>query len=101
MQLPKSLDILGRQVEVIYEEDLEAWGECDSDLLTIKIRTEATTKTPEFFYQTLVHEVTHMIFRLSGIAFMENNDEEAYVRCVEALVIPWVLKHQYLLAAKS
>jgi hypothetical protein len=100
MQLPKSLDILGRQVEIIYEEDLEAWGECDSDLLIIKIKKEATTKTPEFFYQTLIHEVAHMIFRLSGIAFMENNDEEAYVRCVEGLVIPWVLKHQYLLAAK-
>jgi hypothetical protein len=100
MQLPKSLDILGRQVEVIYEEGLEDWGECDADLLTIKIRKEATTKTPEFFYQTLVHEVTHMMFRLSGIAFMENNDEEAYVRCVEGLVVPWVLKHQYLLAAK-
>ena len=101
MQLPKSLDILGRKVEVIYEDDLEAWGECDSDFLTIKIRTEATTKTHEFFYQTLIHEVTHMIFRLSGIAFMENNDEEAYVRCVEGLIIPWVLQNKHLLTPKS
>lgn len=100
MQLPKSLDILGRQVEVIYEEDLEDWGECDNDLLIIKIKKEAVDKGSEFFYQTLVHEVTHMIFRLSGVAYMENNDEEAYVRCVEGLVIPWVLKHQYLLSTK-
>jgi len=28
---------------------------------------------------------------------MENNDEEAYVRCVENLVIPWVMKNQNLL----
>ncbi len=98
MQLPKSLDILGRKVEVIYEDDLEAWGECDSDFLIIKIRTETTTKDPEFFFQTLVHEVTHMMFRLSGLAFMENNDEEAYVRCVESLLIPWVLKNQNILS---
>ena len=100
MQLPKSLDILGRKVEVVYEDDLEAWGECDSDFLIIKIRTEATTKNPEFLFQTILHEVTHMIFRLSGVAFMENNDEEAYVRCVESLVIPWVLQNKHLLAPK-
>jgi len=27
---------------------------------------------------------------------MEQNDEEAYVRCVENLVLPWVLDHQHL-----
>jgi hypothetical protein len=37
-----------------------------------------------------------MIFEMTGIAFMEVNDEEAYVRCVENLVIPWVLKHNEL-----
>jgi len=33
---------------------------------------------------------------MTGVAFMAENDEEAYVRCVENLVIPWVLKHQHL-----
>jgi hypothetical protein len=98
MKLPKSLNILGKRIEVIYDDDLDSWGECDSDFLKIKIRTEATTKGPDFLYQTIIHEATHMIFRLSGIAFMENNDEEAYVRCVENLVIPWVLKNQHLLS---
>ena len=51
-------------------------------------------------YWTLVHEVTHMILRLSGVAFMEANDEEAYVRCIENLVIPWVLKNQNIIAQK-
>jgi len=42
-----------------------------------------------------------MIFELSGIAFMAENDEEAYVRCVENLVIPWVLEHQQLKKMKK
>jgi hypothetical protein len=41
-----------------------------------------------------------MILRLSGVAFMEVNDEEAYVRCIENLVIPWVLKNQNIIAQK-
>ena len=53
-------------------------------------------KDPEQHWWTLVHEVTHLIFEMTGIAFMENNDEEAYVRCVENLVIPWALKHNEL-----
>lgn len=98
MTLPKQLDILGRDVEVVYDDNLESWGECDSDSLIIKIRTEVTTKSKDFFFSTLVHEVAHMMFRLSGLAFMEHNDEEAYVRCVEGLLIPWVLKHQNILS---
>jgi hypothetical protein len=37
-----------------------------------------------------------MIFEMTGLAFMELNDEEAYVRCVENLVIPWVLENTNL-----
>ena len=37
-----------------------------------------------------------MIFRITGIAYMERNEEEAYVRCVENLVIPWIFEHKHL-----
>jgi len=32
---------------------------------------------------------------------MEINDEEAYVRCVENLVIPWVLENTHLKKVKK
>lgn len=74
---------------------MEDWGECFMDDKLIKLNKKCL-KDPEQHWWTLVHEVTHMIFEMTGIAFMDNNDEEAYVRCVENLVIPWVLKHNGL-----
>ena len=44
----------------------------------------------ELHWSTLVHEVMHMIFHMAGISFMEGNSEEAYVRCIESLIIPWI-----------
>ena len=35
-----------------------------------------------------------MIFEMTGLAYMERNDEEAYVRCVENLLIPWILENK-------
>ena len=37
-----------------------------------------------------------MIFGLTGISFMEGNNEETYVRCIEALVIPWIFENEHL-----
>jgi len=37
-----------------------------------------------------------MILRLTGLAFMERNEEEAYVRCIENLIIPWLYEYSYL-----
>ena len=37
-----------------------------------------------------------MIMRLTGLAFMERNEEEAYVRCIENLIIPWIFEHKHL-----
>jgi len=44
---------------------------------------------------TLIHEVMHMIMWLTGISFMERNDEEVYVRCFENLVLPWIEENSY------
>lgn len=88
------VEVLNVKIKIIYEE-MEDWGECLFDEKTIKLNKKCL-KDPEQHWWTLVHEVTHLIFEMTGIAFMENNDEEAYVRCVENLVIPWALKHNEL-----
>jgi hypothetical protein len=91
--------VLDHKVKIKYSDDKENWGECDSDKMVITLSTDCL-KDPKLHFWTLVHEVTHMILRLSGVAFMEANDEEAYVRCIENLVIPWVLKNQNIIAQK-
>jgi len=88
------VDVLNVKIKIIYEE-MDEWGECLMDDKLIKLNKKCL-KDPEQHWWTLVHEVTHMIFEMTGLAFMEMNDEEAYVRCVENLVIPWVLKHKEL-----
>jgi len=94
MKRLSSVEVLNTKIKIIYEE-MEDWGECFMDDKLIKLNKKCL-KDPEQHWWTLVHEVTHLIFEMTGIAFMENNDEEAYVRCVENLVIPWVLKHNEL-----
>ena len=88
------VDVLNVKIKIIYEE-MDEWGECLMDDKLIKLNKKCL-KDPEQHWWTLVHEVTHMIFEMTGLAFMESNDEDAYVRCVENLVIPWVLKHKGL-----
>tara|TARA_B100000497_G_scaffold78165_1_gene87300 strand:+ start:39 stop:329 length:291 start_codon:yes stop_codon:yes gene_type:complete len=94
MRKLSSVEVLNQKIRIVYE-DMEDWGECLLDEKLIKLNKKCL-KNPEQHWWTLVHEVTHMVFELSGVAFMVENDEEAYVRCVENLVIPWVLKHQHL-----
>ena len=89
MRKVSSVNVLNHKIKIVYEE-MEDWGECFMDDKLIKLNKKCL-KDPEQHWWTLVHEVTHMIFEMTGLAFMECNDEEAYVRCVENLVIPWVL----------
>jgi hypothetical protein len=94
MKKLSSVNVLGKKIKIIYT-DMEDWGECFTDQKEIYLSTNCLENS-EVHWWTLVHEVTHMIFEMSGVAFMEQNDEEAYVRCVENLVLPWVLEHQHL-----
>lgn len=93
------VNVLDHKVKIVYSDNKENWGECDSDRMVITLSTECL-KDAQIHFATLVHEVTHMILRMSGVAFMEANDEEAYVRCIENLLIPWVLKNQNILGPK-
>ena len=95
MKKLSSVNVLEHKIKIVYCE-MDEWGLCILDEKIIKLNKKCL-ENPEDHWWTLVHEVTHMIFEMSGVAFMENNDEEAYVRCVENLVIPWVMKNQNLL----
>jgi hypothetical protein len=90
----KRIKVLGKWIKVRYS-DIEEWGLCDNDQLTIFLSLKCIDD-PKQHWLTLIHEVSHMIFRITGIAYMERNEEEAYVRCVENLIIPWILEHNYL-----
>lgn len=94
MRKMSSVNVLNHKIKIVYEE-MEDWGECFMDDKLIKLNKKCL-KDSEQHWWTLVHEVTHMIFEMTGLAFMECNDEEAYVRCVENLVIPWVLDNSHL-----
>ena len=92
----KSVMVLGHRIKIEYTVwDDGQWGSCDLDGRSIKL-SKACLKEPHQHWATLVHEVTHMIFGMSGLAFMECNSEEAYVRCIEALVVPWITDNAYL-----
>tara|TARA_Y100001937_G_scaffold71817_1_gene97697 strand:- start:429 stop:722 length:294 start_codon:yes stop_codon:yes gene_type:complete len=90
-----SIRVLDKKVKILYDSKMEDWGQCDLDKKEITLSSRCL-KDSEQHWWTLVHEVTHLIFEMTGVAFIERNDEEAYVRCTENLVIPWVLKHLHL-----
>lgn len=98
MKRLNSIKVLDHKIKIEYIDHVDNWGECDSDRLIIRL-SEECLKDDRIHYATLLHEVTHLILRLSGVACMEANDEEAYVRCIENLLIPWVLKNQNILGA--
>ena len=92
--------VLGQSVKIEYVDGMDNWGECDQDKMLIRL-SKLCLEDKKDHFSTLVHEVTHLILRMSGIAYMEANDEEAYVRCIENLIIPWVLENQNILDEKK
>jgi hypothetical protein len=91
-----NISLLGQTIEIVYCGSMEDWGRCDIDKKRITLSSKCL-KDPKDHSSTLIHEVTHMIFEMSGVAYMESNDEEAYVRCVESLLIPWVVENKDIL----
>ena len=86
----RSVQILGHKIPVIYTTWPDGqWGECDLDNRVIRL-SQACLLDAHQQWLTLVHEVTHMIFGLTGLSFMEDNNEEAFVRCIEGCVVPWL-----------
>ena len=90
------ISILGSTVKVEYCDLMDDWGCCDIDQKKITIASRCL-KDKKQHSLTIIHEVTHMIFEMTGLAYMERNDEEAYVRCVENLLIPWIFENKDIL----
>lgn len=91
-----SIKVLDQTIKIEYKE-MKNWGECDIDNKIITLSNDCL-KNKKVHFETLFHEVTHLILEMSGIAYMKRNDEEAYVRCIESLIIPWFVKNQHLMS---
>jgi len=92
MKKLSSTEIAGRKIKIQYK-DIEEWGLCNIDTLTITL-SKKCLKNKKLHQDVLTHEVIHMALELGGVAYMESNDEEAYVRCIEGLILPWVMKNK-------
>lgn len=90
-----SIKVLDQTIKIEYK-DMEDWGQCDIDDKTITLSNDCL-KNKKLHFETLFHEVVHMILEMSGVAYMEKNDEEAYVRCIESLILPWIVKNKHLM----
>lgn len=96
MKKLQNIKVLGHKIRIQYKTWHDGqYGSCDPDSKLIKL-SHACLKDRELHWSTLVHEVMHMIFHMSGISYMESNSEEAYVRCIESLVLPWIEDNQDL-----
>ena len=67
--------------------DQEEWGNFHGDAKEITISTRAVIEG--VFLPTLLHELLHAAFFVSGITWaLDSNMEEAVVRCVENIYFP-------------
>ena len=90
MRKLRNVTVLGHKIEIEYKTWHDGqFGSCDPDNRLIKL-SHACLDDDELHWATLSHEVMHMIFHMAGISFMEVNSEEAYVRCIESLILPWI-----------
>ena len=90
MRKIRNVTVLGHKIKIEYKTWHDGqFGSCDPDNRLIKL-SHACLDDDELHWATLSHEVMHMIFHMAGISFMEVNSEEAYVRCIESLILPWI-----------
>ena len=90
MKRLQKINVLGHSIKIEYKTWHDGqFGSCDPDNRVIKL-SHACLEDEALHWETLKHEVMHMILHMSGISFMESNNEEAYVRCIENLILPWI-----------
>lgn len=83
---PLEVLIGGHRFAIEYKQ-MEDYGVLHFEKRTISIRKNLSE---EDTLDTILHEVVHACFALSGIGYLLDNDnlEEALVRAVENLVVP-------------
>ena len=96
MKRLRSVMVLGHRIKVHYKTWPDGqFGSCDPDNRSIKL-SHACLDDDELHWSTLVHEVMHVIFHMAGVSFMDQNNDEPYVRCFESLVLPWIANNEHL-----
>tara|TARA_Y100001973_G_C5154006_1_gene309709 strand:+ start:794 stop:1111 length:318 start_codon:yes stop_codon:yes gene_type:complete len=83
---PTEVMIGGHKFSIEYKQ-MDDFGVLHFERRTISIRKNLSE---EDTLDTILHEVVHACFALSGIGYLLDNDnlEEALVRAVENLVVP-------------
>ena len=93
-KLPRSVTVGGVKFSVKETDAIGAkmygWFGLDDRVISIH---PVLNKTIDQKYETLMHEATHAALQVSGLAFLLNDkEEEAFVRCIETVLIPSILK---------
>lgn len=87
MKPPISSVTIGGTRITIKIVDQEEWGNFHGDAKEITISTRAVLEG--VFLPTLLHELLHAAFFVSGITWaLDSNMEEAVVRCLENIYFP-------------
>ena len=92
MKIPKSVRVGGIKVKVIWCDMDDKWGDFNQDKREIRLSRQLNKK-PKDTLLTLVHEMAHASFRLTGLSeVMGDETEEAVVRNIEQIFIPAIRK---------
>lgn len=89
MYRPNSIEVAGSSYKIVYKR-INDFGRVDTDKKIIYIST--LIKEESVLVETLLHEVIHIVLRVSGLYFslLDSNDnhEEGLVRALESLFLP-------------
>ena len=96
MEKLESVEILGKNVKIVYKNMKNNWGKCDTDKERIILSTKCL-KDDKNHFACLAHEVLHYIFHLSGVSYLECMEEEVVVRCIENLFLPWYSENIHMI----
>ncbi len=90
---PSEVIIGGHKFSIEYKQ-MSDYGQLHFEKRTILIRKNLKE---EDILDTILHEVVHACFSLSGLGYLIDNEnmEEALVRAVENLVVP-IFKREHL-----
>lgn len=88
MELPKSISIAGRRIEleaVPFGDDDPPYGLYFHDKKLIQVNKKIKGKV---LLETIRHEMMEASLLLSGVGWLESYEQEAVVRCMEEIFFP-------------
>lgn len=82
---PKTIDVAGRRVRLLFADLGDTYGQYTHDSKTIEVHSGITD--PEKLL-TIRHELMESSLLLSGVGFSEAYEQEPIVRCMEEIFFP-------------